>query len=129
MHSGEPVSCFGLKPDVDSISYNWGSWGHYCDASTNPVGVKTAGTSGRLPFFWQVDMGIGYDMNIGAHNKLSFDLSIQNLTNRRGITDRYNTYSADVNADNTIVQDVNWGIPSQYQTPRRASFALRYAFR
>jgi len=129
MHSGEPMSCFGLKPDVNSISYNWGSWGHYCDASTNPVGVKTAGTSGRLPFFWQVDMGIGYDWNIGAHNKLSFDLSIQNLTNRRGITDRYNTYSADVNADNTIVQDVNWGIPSQYQTPRRASFALRYTFR
>lgn len=129
MHSGEPVSCFGLKPDVDSISYNWGSWGHYCDASTNPVGVKTAGTSGRLPFFWQLDMGIGYDWNIGTHNKLSFDLSIQNVTNRRGITDRYNTYSADVNADNTIVQDVNWGIPSQYQTPRRASFALRYTFR
>lgn len=129
MHSGEPFSCFGLKPDVNSLSYNWGSWGHYCDASSNPVGIKTAGTSGRLPSFWQLDMGIGYDLNIGAHNKLSLDLSIQNVTNRRGITDRYNTYSADVNADNSVVQDVNWGIPSQYQAPRRASFALRYTYR
>jgi len=129
MHSGEPVSCFGLNPDVNSLSYNWGSWGHYCDAGTNPVGVKTAGTSGRLPFFWQFDMGVGYDMTIGAHNKLSLDVSIQNLFNRRGITDRYNTYSADVNADNTIVPDVNWGIPSQYQTPRRASLVLRYQYR
>lgn len=129
MHSGEPVSCFGLKPDVNSISYNWGDWGHYCDASTTPVGIKTAGTSGRLPFFWQVDLGVGYDRNFGAHNKLSIDLSIQNLFNRRGITDRYNTYSADVNADNTIVPDVNWGIPSQYQSPRKASLALRYTYR
>lgn len=129
MHSGEPFSCFGLKPDVNSISYNWGDWGHYCDTSTTPVGVKTAGTSGRLPFFWQLDLGVGYDTTVGSHNKLSIDLSIQNLTNRRGITDRYNTYSADVNADNTIVPDVNWGIPSQYQTPRRASLVLRYNYR
>ncbi|MBC3806974.1 TonB-dependent receptor [Undibacterium seohonense] len=128
MNTGQPMSCIGLKPDVDSLSYNWGSWGHYCDASKTPVGVKAAGTSGRLPFFWQFDFGIGYDVKFGEHNKLSIDLSIQNLNNRRGIVDRYNTYSADVNADNTIVQDINWGIPSQYQAPRRASLVLRYSF-
>lgn len=66
---------------------------------------------------------------IGAHNKLNIDLSIQNLTNRRGVTDRYNTYSADVNANNSIVPDINWGIPSQYQAPRTTSLVLRYTYR
>lgn len=129
VQSGQPVTCFGLKPDVDSLSYNWGSWGHYCDTKTDPVGVTPAGTMGRLPWFWQLDLNVGYDLSVGEHHKLSLDLGIQNLTNRRGITDRYNTFSADINADNTVVPDINFLIPSQYQAPRTTSLVLRYEFK
>jgi hypothetical protein len=129
LSSGEPITCFGQQPDVDSISYQWGYWGHWCNTKTTPVGIQTAGTSGRLPWLWQLDLGVGYDWSIGAHNRLSIDLSIQNVTNHRVVTDRYNTFSYDINADNTVVQDINWMVPNQYQAPRTTSLVFRYSFR
>lgn len=129
LHTGEPLTCYGLKPDVNSASYQYGDWGHYCNQNVNPVGVTPTGSVGRLPFFWQLDLGLGYDLSVGRHNKLSIDLDIQNVTNHRALTDRYQTFSADVNADNSIVPDVLYGLGTRYQTPRTTTLVFRYSFR
>ncbi len=125
VQSGEPVTCFGVNPDKDSDSYNWGGWGHYCDVDS-PGKITPAGSSGRLPWLWQLDASVGYTREIGAHNKISIDVSVQNITNSRILTNRFNQYSTYDGDD--IVVEKNWYDPKQYQSPRSVSLVFRYEF-
>ncbi|PNS08536.1 TonB-dependent receptor [Solilutibacter silvestris] len=126
VQSGEPISCYGLDPDPNSNSYVWGGYGHFCDVNS-PGKITPAGTSGRLPWLWQLDGSLGYDRNIGPHNKFSIDLSVQNITNSRILTDRDNGYSDNING--TVTQLNNWYTPKQYQAPRSTYLVFRYEFR
>lgn len=128
VQSGEPLTCYGLNPDENSYSYQWGGYGHYCDVNS-PGKITPAGTSGRLPWLWQLDASLGYDRNIGPHNKLSIDLSVQNLTNARALTNRNNGYSDYDYANGGVTKLNNWYTPSQYQAPRTTYLVFRYEFR
>lgn len=121
--SGRPLSCFGTYPDPANDAYNYGPNSHYCNGAPAP-----AGTAGRLPFFWQWDAGIGYDWKVGEKNHLSLDLQVHNLTNRKGVIDRNQTY--DLGSEITPTDfglNPSYGAPS-YQAPRTTMLVFRYSY-
>lgn len=125
MHSGEPLSCYGTYT-VDPNSYvanNYGSYTHYCNGQ-----LSTQGTAGRLPFFWVLNLSLGYDWTIDARNKLSIDLQMQNVTNRRGIVNRNQNFDQGyIPTTGLPPLSIDYGLPS-WQAPRTTSLALRYTF-
>ena len=79
----------------------------------------------EVPF--SLNLSVGYDWMIGP-NKLSIDLQMQNVTNRRGIVDRNQTYDQGyIPANGLPPRNIDYGLPS-WQAPRTTSLALRYTF-
>lgn len=125
MHTGSALSCFGTytADPTGYVANNYGSSTHYCNGQ-----LSTLGTAGRLPFFWALNLSVGYDWVIDARNKLSIDLQMQNVTNRQGIVDRNQTYDQGyIPADDLPPRSIYYGLPS-WQAPRTTSLALRYTF-
>lgn len=125
MHTGEALSCFGTyTADPNGyVANNYGSSTHYCNGK-----LSTLGTAGRLPFFWALNLSLGYDWTIDAHNKLSVDLQVQNVTNRTGVIDRNQTYDQGyIPTTGLPPRNIYYGLPS-WQAPRSTSLILRYAF-
>jgi hypothetical protein len=124
MHTGKPLSCFGSHPPPDPLEGNYdGPLNHYCN--NEPA---AAGTAGRTPFFWQWDLGVGYDWLIGAKNHFSIDLQMQNVTNRKGVIDRNQIYDTGQELSNGFWQtSYQYGAPT-YQAPRTTTLVFRYSY-
>jgi len=124
MHTGKPLSCFGSHPSPDPLEGNYdGALNHYCNNVPAP-----AGTAGRLPFFWQWDLGVGYDWLVGAKNHFSIDLQMQNVTNRKGVIDSYQTFDTGQQLSNGYWQpDYQYGAHA-YQAPRMTTLVFRYSY-
>lgn len=125
LHTGGPLSCLGTyTADPNSyVANNYGSSVHYCDGKLSPLG-----SAGRLPLFWTLNLSLGYDWNIDPSNKLSIDLQVQNVTNRRGVVNRNETYDQGyIPAGGLPPHDIHYGLPS-WQSPRATSLVLRYTF-
>lgn len=124
-HTGEPFSCLGTYPDPNNlVTLSWGAWTHYC----NGVQVNE-GSTWRAPFFWQLDLDLGYDLTFHKH-KLSVDLNISNVTNRQSVTSRVMQVDSGV-----FSQTTNLPVPNPYyyavnslQLPRTTTISLRYTF-
>jgi hypothetical protein len=123
VNSGAPISCLGSYPDASSpANYNIGPNTYYCD------GVPQSRGSMRLPWMWTLGISVGYDWKIGAQNKLSLDLQIQNVTNHQGINDLNQTYDTGQMISQTqAVPSVNYLAPT-LTTPRTTQLILRYRF-
>lgn len=124
MQTGKPLSCFGSHPEPDLLEGNYdGALNHYCNNVPAP-----AGTAGRLPFFWQWDLGVGYDWQVGAKNHFSIDLQMQNVTNRKGVIDRSQTFDTGDQLSSGYWQP-NYQYGAQtYQAPRTTTLVFRYSF-
>ncbi len=128
VHSGEPLSCFGFIPQTipgDAYLQDYGYYygdSYFCNGK-----MVTQGSAGRLPWYVQLNVGLGYDMKFGNHSKLSLDIDIQNVTNHRGVINRYQYHDANIAADGSIIVDPNYGQAS-YQAPRTTYLVLRYTY-
>lgn len=123
LSSGTPESCLGTYPDSDNPASWYGAASHFCNNVPSPLG-----NAGRTPFFWQWNLGLGYDHQIGEHNLLSVDLQIQNVTNHHGRIDaeqRYDTGSFD-NSGQPILNP-SYGAAT-WQATRSTMLVLRYTF-
>lgn len=124
MHTGEPLSCLGTYPDTDNPASWYGAASHYCNNVPSPLG-----SAGRLPFFWQWNVSVGYDWNIGPDNHLSVDLQVQNVTNRKGRIDSNQLFdTGSFQSDGSPVLNPSYGAAS-WQAPRYSMLTLRYTFR
>ena len=125
-HTGAPSSYLGTYPDQNaSVLNGLGAVTHYCNGQ-----LVSEGSTWRAPFFWQLDLDFGYDFDFGRAGKLSLDLRMTNVTNRRSVLAR------DMVVD-TGTFDQTTGLPSpsasyfaisSYQAPRTTFLYLRYSF-
>ena len=124
MNTGKPLSCLGSHPEPDPYEGNYdGALNHYCNNVPQP-----AGGAGRLPFFWQWNVGVGYDWLVGAKNHLSLDLQMQNVTNRKGVIDSDQTFDTGQELASGFWQP-NYQYGAQtYQAPRTTMLVFRYSF-
>lgn len=123
MQTGKPLSCFGSYPDPNNEANYDGPLSHYCNNQPAP-----AGTAGRTPFFWTLALGAGYDWQIGDKNHFSIDLQMQNVTNRKGVIDRYQQFdTGNLNTDGSWQRDLRYGTAS-YQAPRTTTLVFRYSY-
>jgi hypothetical protein len=124
MHTGKPLSCFGSHPEPDPYEGNFdGPINHYCNNEPAP-----AGGAGRLPFFFEWNAGVGYDWLVRAKNHFSVDLQMQNVTNRKGVIDRYQTFDTGQQLSNGLWQpNFQYGAVA-YQAPRTTTLVFRYGF-
>jgi len=123
MHTGEPLSCLGTYPDPDNPARGYNAASHYCNNAPAPLG-----NAGRLPFFWQWNLGVGYDWTINEANHLSLDLQVQNLTNRLGRIDSNQLYDTGVQSGANYELNPAYGAPN-WQVPRTTMLIARYTFR
>jgi len=124
-HTGEPFSCLGTYPDPNNyVTLSWGAWTHYCNGE-----VVNQGSTWRAPFFWQMDLDIGYDLNMHGH-KLSFDLNMNNVTNRQGVTSRVMQVDTGVFSQSTGLPVPNpyYNAVNSLQLPRTTTVSVRYTF-
>ena len=123
MHTGAPLSCLGTYPDDSNPAELYGAASHYCNNVPSPLG-----SAGRLPFFWQWNLGVGYDWQVDAINHLSLDLQIQNVTNRQGRIDSNQLYDIGTfQPDGSPNLNPSYGAAS-WQAPRTTQLVLRYTF-
>jgi len=123
MHTGTPLSCLGTYPDVNNPASLYGAASHYCNNVPSPLG-----SAGRLPFFWQWNLGVGYDWAIDSDNHLSVDVQIQNVTNRQGRIDSNQLYDTGSFQNNGApILNPSYGAAT-WQVPRTTQLVLRYTF-
>jgi hypothetical protein len=123
MHTGEPLSCLGTYPDINNPAELYGAASHFCNGVPSPLGG-----AGRLPFFWQWNLGVGYDWAINDKNHLSLDVQVQNVTNRKGKIDANQIYDT-----GSLPSGGAWPLNPSYgaatwQVPRTTQLVLRYSF-
>lgn len=82
LFSGMLESCLGIYLDMDNLVFWYGVVSYFC----NNV-LLLLGNVGCMLFFWQWNLGLGYDYQIGEYNLLSVDLQIQNVINYYGWID------------------------------------------
>lgn len=122
MATGTPLSCMGTYPDNNNPAAGYGSSTHYCDRKPAPLGH-----AGRTPFYLDWSVGVGYDWRINQDNRLSVDLQVQNVTNRKGRIDSEQTYDQGFTADGATIPNPAYGAGT-WQTPRTTMLILRYQF-
>ncbi|HEX7341355.1 MAG TPA: hypothetical protein VF269_03670 [Rhodanobacteraceae bacterium] len=124
-HTGQPLSCFGTYT-IDPNSYvaqNYGAYTYVCGGKVVPLG-----SAGRLPFFWSLSLSAGYDWKVTPHNDLQFNFKVYNVTNRKGVINRNQTYDQGyIPATGLPPRNVYYGMPS-WQAPRTVEFDVRYTW-
>jgi len=124
MHTGEPLSCLGTYPDVDNPASQYGAASHFCNNVPSPLG-----SAGRLPFFWQWNLSLGYDWTINASNRLSLDLQVQNVTNHKGRIDSNQLFDVGGGFQSNGLPELNPSYrAASWQVPRSTMLIARYTF-
>lgn len=124
--TGAPESCLGTYPDAsNTVLTVLGATTHYCNGV-----LTTEGSTWRAPFFWQLDLDFGYDLDLGRAGNLSLDLRMTNVTNRSSVLSR--NMVVDTNTFNTTTglpnPDPSYFAISAYQAPRTTFLTLKYTF-
>ncbi len=124
LSTGTPQNCLGTYPDINNPAEQYGAASHYCNNVPAPLGA-----AGRMPLFWQLNLGVGYDWTINESNHLSLDLQVQNVTNRQGRIDANQLYdTGSFQANGSPILNPSYGAAS-WQAPRTTMLIARYTFR
>lgn len=130
--SGRPINCFGFVDtsdpaigiDADQLAlYSASSF--YCMSSDGNVALKQRGTSGRTDWNYTFDFGAAYTPN-WANGHVTFKLDVFNLFNSQTAL-AVNEVSEKGSAS-SFSYSPNYGLASQFQTPRAARIAVYYNF-
>jgi outer membrane receptor for ferrienterochelin and colicin len=117
LSSGQPKVCLGLFPgNQDPAGY--GSSYHYCDDQPTPPG-----STGRLPWQRQVDLGVRYAPAFAEH-RLALHLDVFNLLNAQAVTNIYPSYYRDSSGSPNPL----YGTARVSQAPRYARFSVTYDY-
>jgi outer membrane receptor for ferrienterochelin and colicin len=117
--SGAPQNCLGYYGDgvTDPDPAHYGSSYHFCDGLPSPPGA-----AGRLPWTFQLDLGITYRPEWAA-SRLAFSANVFNVLNEQRPTFRYPTEFASPGTPSPI-----YGVGLYTQDPRYARFSVSYDF-
>ncbi|WP_426700180.1 carboxypeptidase regulatory-like domain-containing protein [Rhodanobacter sp. Col0626] len=117
LQSGQPKVCLGLFPgNVDPAGY--GSSYHYCNNVPVPPG-----STGRLPWQRQLDLGVQYAPAFAAH-KLALHLDVFNVFNAQGVTNIVPSYYRDSSGSPNPL----YGTAQVTQSPRYARLSVTYDY-
>ncbi len=117
LQSGNPKVCLGLFPGFDDPA-GYGSSYHYCDNRPTPPG-----STGRLPWMHQLDLGVQYSPAFAAQ-RLGFHLDIFNALNSQVVTNIFPNYYADSSGTSNAL----YGTARLKQAPRYARFSVTYDY-
>jgi hypothetical protein len=124
-HTGTPYTCLGTYPDQDATVLNGeGAVTHYCLGKLVPEGA-----TGRTPTYWQLNLGLGYDLDMHAAGQLSIDLRMTNVTNRSGVTSRNMTAdNGQFGDDGSLAPAPSYYAINALQAPRATFLSVRYTY-
>lgn len=123
-HTGTPYTCLGTYPDQTSVVAEKGAVSHYCLGKLTSVG-----DSGRTPTYWQLNLGVGYDLDMAKAGQLSVDLYMTNVTNRSGVTRRnMTTDNGQFGSNGMPTASLSYNAISGLQSPRATFLSLRYTY-
>ena len=115
--SGQPKICLGLYPgNVDPAGY--GSSYHFCNNEPTPPG-----STGRLPWQRQLDLGVQYSPAFAAH-RLAFHLDVFNVFDAQETINITPSYYRDSSGSPNPL----YGTARVTQTPRYARFSVTYDY-
>jgi outer membrane receptor protein involved in Fe transport len=115
--SGSPKSCLGfIDGSADPNPSGYGSEYHYCNGQPSPPGAT------RNPWYRQVDLALTYRPAY-FDSKLSFGLSVFNVTNERKQLSSYSVYEGSPQSVNN-----DYDLGQFYQQPRYARLTASYDF-
>jgi hypothetical protein len=115
--SGQPRICLGLYPgNVDPAGY--GSSYHFCNNEPTPPG-----STGRLPWQRQLDLGVQYSPAFAAH-RLAFHLDVFNVFDAQETINITPSYYRDSSGSPNPL----YGTARVTQTPRYARLSVTYDY-
>jgi hypothetical protein len=132
IQSGRPKNCLGFADlsdpnigyDVGTLSFYSGS-AFYCMSSDGTVKLAPRGSAGRNPWIYNFDASVAYTPHwAGKH--VTFKADVFNLFDTHGVI-ATNEYS-ETGSASAYQYSPNYGLPTQYQTPRSVRFSVLYNF-
>jgi len=116
--SGRPINCFGVHP-TDEFAADYGNESFYCNSGV----LQPRGSRGRLPWQYKVDLGVEYRPTF-LSKSLSLKLDVFNLFNSQHAVEVTETGETDDFGD----VDLNYRLPTGFQTPRTVRVSANYNF-
>ena len=118
--TGRPENCYGLNPADNLIAGGGYGDGAYLWCNN---GIVKAGSAGRTPNTWQLDLNVAYKP---AYIKgLTLQANIFNVFNKQKATS-INELGEDDSG--TSLRDSTYKIPTSFQTPRYIQLSAQYDF-
>lgn len=118
IQSGRPKNCLGRYfGGTNPSGYNPSSY-FVCEGVLSPRGSK-----GRLPWTYQLALGVQYRPNLGDNHDLMFGLDVINLLNQQRTLSMNERRE---NASGGVVE--TYTVPLSYNEPRYVQVSVRYDF-
>lgn len=124
-HTGAAFSCLGVYPDQNSPLSTYGAVTHYCGTGQ----LVPEGSTWRAPFYWQLDLSVGYEHAFSNGQGVSVDFVVTNVTNRQGVLGRQMVSNGSTfDANGHPEASKYYMSPISLQYPRAAYLFFRYHF-
>jgi hypothetical protein len=117
IQSGQPKVCLGLFPGFEDPA-GYGSSYHFCNNVPAPPG-----STGRLPWYHQLDVGARYAPAFAQH-RLGLHLDVFNVFNSQVTTNIFPSYYS----DSSGTPNALYGTARLMQAPRYARFSITYDY-
>ena len=98
------------------------SWANYASFAT------PRGSEGRLPWLWQLDLGIQYAFKLPMKSSLALRLDIFNVANEQRTTAIFQDWAYLSEPGGQLWYNPNYGKPYAHQSPRTVRLGLRWNF-
>ena len=121
--SGRPVNAFGYHP-TDIFAQAYDSESFYAGGELAPRGSR-----GRTNDYWNLDVSASYTLDVFEDYELTLRADVFNVFNNDETTEVVEIYDDESSIDplNPTVNP-NYGLPSNWQTPRYVRLSARFAF-
>lgn len=121
--SGRPINAFGYHP-TDVFAQAYDSESFYAGGELAPRGSR-----GRTSSYWNLDVSASYSMDIMEDYELTLRADVFNVFNNDTVTEVVEIYDDESSLDPTNpTVNPNYGLPSNWQTPRYVRLSARFAF-
>ena len=121
--SGRPINAFGYHP-TDTFAQAYDSESFYAGGELAPRGSR-----GRTNDYWNLDVSASYTLDVFEDYELTLRADVFNVFDNDEATEVVEIYDDESSIDplNPTVNP-NYGLPSNWQTPRYVRLSARFAF-
>ncbi|WP_137167702.1 TonB-dependent receptor [Salinimonas lutimaris] len=121
--SGRPINAFGYHP-TDTFAQAYDSESFYAGGELAPRGSR-----GRTNDYWNLDVSASYTLDVFEDYELTLRADVFNVFDNDETTEVVEIYDDESSIDplNPTVNP-NYGLPSNWQTPRYVRLSARFAF-